>query len=204
MRLRAAGLPPTTSAPGALPAAAAAAAPVHLPPLCGLCLCLHVLHPPVPPPTLQGTDIDTKWPSYLDQFAAWLAAAFPRAAPRLVNKAQSGSTSNIFDACAEAMVPKDADIVVVVSRGLWRASWGGHGAAPPAAALPGLLPGRPPLRPCCAAARRPVPPTAAAFRVERWRLRLRPALPAGVCHERRHAGGLRQGRLGHRARPRLL
>lgn len=55
---------------------------------------------------LQGTDIDTEWPSYLDQFTAWLAAAFPKAQPRLVNKAQSGSTSNIFDACAEAMVPK--------------------------------------------------------------------------------------------------
>ena len=55
---------------------------------------------------LQGSDIDTKWPSYLDQYAAWLQTAFPQAAPQLVNKAQSGSTSNIFDACAEAMVPK--------------------------------------------------------------------------------------------------
>ncbi len=60
---------------------------------------------PTPPP-FQGSDIDTKWPSYLDQYGAWLQAAFPQAAPQLVNKAQSGSTSNIFDACAEAMVPK--------------------------------------------------------------------------------------------------
>lgn len=67
----------------------------------------------------QGTDIDTEWPSYLDQFAAWLRAAFPKAGAAIVNKAQSGSTSNIFDACAEAMVPKDADIVVVVSCGWW-------------------------------------------------------------------------------------
>jgi hypothetical protein len=56
--------------------------------------------------SLQGTDIDTDWPSYLDQFHAWLRAAFPASQPQLVNKAQSGSTSNIFDACAEAMVPK--------------------------------------------------------------------------------------------------
>ncbi|EFN59047.1 expressed protein [Chlorella variabilis] len=61
----------------------------------------------------QGTDIDTAWPSYLDQFHAWLRAAFPASKPELVNKAQSGSTSNIFDACAEVMVPEDADIVVV-------------------------------------------------------------------------------------------
>ncbi|KAL4432396.1 hypothetical protein ABPG77_001695 [Micractinium sp. CCAP 211/92] len=61
----------------------------------------------------QGKGIDTDWPSYLDQFAAWLGAAFPKSRPQLVNKAQSGSTSNIFDACAEIMVPQDADIVVV-------------------------------------------------------------------------------------------
>ncbi|KAL4430719.1 hypothetical protein ABPG75_005975 [Micractinium tetrahymenae] len=61
----------------------------------------------------QGKGIDTDWPSYLDQYAAWLGAAFPRSRPQLVNKAQSGSTSNIFDACAEIMVPQDADIVVV-------------------------------------------------------------------------------------------
>lgn len=61
----------------------------------------------------QGSDIDTDWPSYLDQFHAWLRAAFPAAQPQLVNKAQSGSTSNIFDACAEAMVPE-------VGAGGWR------------------------------------------------------------------------------------
>lgn len=54
----------------------------------------------------QGKGIDTDWPSYLDQFAAWLGAAFPKSRPQLVNKAQSGSTSNIFDACAEIMVPQ--------------------------------------------------------------------------------------------------
>lgn len=57
-------------------------------------------------PWVQGKGIDTDWPSYIEQFAGWLAAAFPAARPTMVNKAQSGSTSNIFDACAEAMVPK--------------------------------------------------------------------------------------------------
>ena len=59
---------------------------------------------------VQGSDIDTDWPSYLDQFQAWLRAAFPRSRAELVNKAQSGSTSNIFDACAEAMVPKASGV----------------------------------------------------------------------------------------------
>ena len=59
---------------------------------------------------MQGSDLDTDWPSYLDQFQSWLRAAFPRSRAELVNKAQSGSTSNIFDACAEAMVPKASSV----------------------------------------------------------------------------------------------
>eukprot|EP00887_Chlorella_sp_A99_P000470 scaffold17.g470.t1 len=57
--------------------------------------------------------IDTSWPSYLDQFERWLRAAFPASRARLVNAAQGGTTSNMFDSCAESLVPADADLVVV-------------------------------------------------------------------------------------------